>query len=538
MIVWSIAARTRRVRISNVPPRWDAGTPLDSWLKQVDLWSAERPGRLLVELGRIVGRSTDGCEHRVLGINGDTLTLCSRIDAGTALDRLAFLGEVSTFLSASTDIGTLATAASRLAVPQLADWCLLRFTSTAGSARRIWVGHADAAQERRIHQAVRRRQFPCHGGATWFGAGFTLTIDARAGGGDRRPGQPATDVGADPSSSGSDDLGLASEITVDLVGRAARLGKLSLASKRGGRRYGIFDVMMAMDFAQRISTAIEQAVLVRRTLRAARQRDQLLATVSHDLRNPLTAILAGTQGLLTSAGGSANPNDQRRIQAIRRSAERMNRLAEDLLTATQLERGGIPLRPARHSVAALMREVGELFEPLAAQRAQTLDLAVPDPDLLIHCDADRILQVLSNLLGNALKFTPDGGHIGLSAAMVGDQVRFSITDDGPGIRPHELSRVFDAHWQAEPRDYGGVGLGLAIAKELVTAHGGKIWVESRRGAGATFLFTLPIDREDQSERRDTRSVKRSRTPVPPLLYTPPPDEGMVAAPRTGSNLPN
>src|SRR6185369_10610587 len=134
------------------------------------------------------------------------------------------------------------------------------------------------------------------------------------------------------------DVGLGAEITVDLVGREAKLGCLSLARARPGAGYGIFDLVTAIDFGQRLSAALEQAVLVRRVRRATHQRDELLATVSHDLRNPLAAILAGTHGLLAAPGATPpSPSTSRtRIEAIRRSAQRMTRLADDLLAMSEI----------------------------------------------------------------------------------------------------------------------------------------------------------------------------------------------------------
>jgi signal transduction histidine kinase len=143
------------------------------------------------------------------------------------------------------------------------------------------------------------------------------------------------------------------------------------------------------------------------------------------------------------------------------------------------------------------------------------------------------LQVLSNLVGNALKFTPDGGRIQLKAWLAGREVRFAVADDGPGIRSRQLSRVFNAFWRAPPREHGGLGLGLAIAKELVSAHGGRIWVESPPGAGATFFFTLPLPIAGPEAANDgarPAATRRTRTPAPTLLYAPGGDDAKNGGP--------
>jgi signal transduction histidine kinase len=134
-------------------------------------------------------------------------------------------------------------------------------------------------------------------------------------------------------------------------------------------------------------------------------------------------------------------------------------------------------------------EVLEVLEPLAAAKSMKL-VADVVPDLAIRCDHDRVIQLFSNLVGNSIKFTPDGGTITVRAVPDGDVVRFSVVDTGPGISAEELPHVFDRYYQAQRRNRDGIGLGLSIAKGIVEAHGGRIWVESEEGKGSTFSFTL------------------------------------------------
>ena len=166
-IVWELRARTLRLRILSTPlaPPHDGGPLLAGWINQTDLWTRDVPDRRLVDLCRTVLRNGPESEHRVLAATRDTVTVRSRIDAALARDRLAFLVELGTFLSSTIDVSTLATAASRLAVPQLADWCVLRLSPLVGSTTRLVVGHPDPALERRIHQIEQRR----HVGSRWPG---------------------------------------------------------------------------------------------------------------------------------------------------------------------------------------------------------------------------------------------------------------------------------------------------------------------------------------------------------------------------------
>jgi signal transduction histidine kinase len=513
-IVWSIGARQRRLHISSTTPVWGTGTPLASWLSQIDFWSRSTADGSLVSLCEIVQRHAGDSEHRVLEADGESITLCSRIDPAAARDRLALLAEASVFLSSSTDLATVATAAARLAVPGLADWCVLRLSPALERVQRLIVGDRDSAREKEIRDIERRRHLRDQWAATLRGDGCTLTVETTAA---PPPARPERSRPRAPSPVGAELLGrgLSSEITADLHGQHGRLGRLTFALARRSARYGIFDLVVANAFAQRVATALEQAALVQRSASETLRRDQLLATVTHDLRNPLTAILAGTQGLLATEGTATSAGRQRRLEVIRRSAERMNRLTEDLMAVAQIERGGIALRSATNSVRAMLTEAAALFEPLAAQRAQTLVVSTPSPDVVLKCDSDRILQVLSNLLGNALKFTPDRGRIELRAALSRDYVCFSVADNGPGLPPGHLARVFDLGWQATPCDHRGLGLGLSIAKALVLVHGGQIWLESRVGAGATFFFTLPLDVAITTPGPQSR---RHKTPTPGFFY--------------------
>jgi signal transduction histidine kinase len=225
--------------------------------------------------------------------------------------------------------------------------------------------------------------------------------------------------------------------------------------------------------------------------RAAAGREEVLAVVSHDLQNPLVAILLGSsrvQRQLPREAEALRP----RIDAIYRAGRRMQHLIEDLLDAARIDAGKLALERERCEVSSLIAEVGELFEAKAAAAGVRLREQVPVEATIAWLDRERLLQVLSNLVGNALSFTPDGGEVTVCLERDDGALRFSVADTGTGIAPDDLPRLFDRHWQARRSARNGMGLGLYISRSIVEAHGGKITVTSKVGQGSTFMFTIPV----------------------------------------------
>jgi signal transduction histidine kinase len=222
--------------------------------------------------------------------------------------------------------------------------------------------------------------------------------------------------------------------------------------------------------------------------RAIQEREDLLAVVSHDLRNPLSVILVSAT--LALRAGLPGDTDRRAIEAIRRSALRMDRLIGDLLDASMIEAGRLSVETSIQPVDPIVREAVEALEAPAAQKRIRLE-TIGGSDLCVFCDRGRMLQVLANLIGNATKFTPTGGSITVRVEPRGPEVMFFVTDTGPGIPDDQLPRLFDRFWQAKRTARLGTGLGLTIAKGIIEAQGGRIGVESQLGVGSTFFFTLP-----------------------------------------------
>ena len=225
---------------------------------------------------------------------------------------------------------------------------------------------------------------------------------------------------------------------------------------------------------------------------AVRDRDQVLRVVAHDLRNPLHTIGMVSQLLIDMPLSDAERRKQ--LGIMRRTVDRMSRLVRDLLDATRVQSGHeIPLVAEPVDVVSLIADVIDAFHDLAADNGQRLDADVAEELPAVLADRDRLLQVFSNLVGNGLKFTPEGGRVRIRAEADGDSaVRFSVDDTGPGIPAESLPHLFDLFWQARDRRATlGTGLGLSIARGIVEAHGGSISVESTPGEGSTFTFTVP-----------------------------------------------
>ena len=221
---------------------------------------------------------------------------------------------------------------------------------------------------------------------------------------------------------------------------------------------------------------------------AVAAREEVLKIVSHDLRNPLSTIGMAASLMLDEELPPATRT--RQLQTIKRAGERMNRLIQDLLEVAKLEAGRLALKTQRVDVGAIVAEASEALGPIAAAKSIQLATAVV-PDLpTVDADAGRVQQVLSNLVGNAVKFTPQGGRITIRADQIDESVRIAVSDTGTGIPAERLEQVFGRFWQADRTDRRGLGLGLAIAKAIIDAHGGRIWVESEVGKGTTFSFTL------------------------------------------------
>ena len=222
----------------------------------------------------------------------------------------------------------------------------------------------------------------------------------------------------------------------------------------------------------------------------ARAREDVLGVVAHDLRNPLN-LISTTTDLMLEENLEAERGRQM-LAVAKRAAMQMNRLIGDLLDTARLQSGKYALEKEDIAIGSILRQAVETFSPAASARNVRLDVAQVDGDLAVRADPLRVSQIVGNLVGNAIKFTPEHGTVSVTVGTRGNDAVFCVRDTGPGILPEHMDHLFDNFWQARSDDHRGVGLGLAIAKALVEAHGGTIWCESRPGDGAAFFFTLPL----------------------------------------------
>jgi signal transduction histidine kinase len=260
-----------------------------------------------------------------------------------------------------------------------------------------------------------------------------------------------------------------------------------------GRAFPESDVRLVTTFADQAAVAIANANLYRDAEQANRTKDQFLAMLSHELRQPLNTMVGWVRMLRT--GQATGPQQQRALDAIDRSTRAQARMIDDLLDIARIEAGKLTLERRPLAVGQLVAETVDSFQHEAKAKGVALDAEWPSTADLVSGDPDRLRQVLGNLIVNAIKYTPAGGRIGVRLAADGPVVRISVTDTGVGIEPELLPHVFErfrqAEWRAaETRD--GLGLGLAIVRQIVEMHGGTAEASSDGpGRGATFTITLP-----------------------------------------------
>jgi signal transduction histidine kinase len=293
-------------------------------------------------------------------------------------------------------------------------------------------------------------------------------------------------------------LQLRSYMSLPLTSQGRVFGTLVLcATADSARTYSDRDLAIAKELARRAALAIDNATLYQARERAVAARDLMMGIVAHDLKNPLSTIQMAAAFLLEDIVPQDDPHKQERstLEAIQRASQRMYRLIHDLLDVTAAEAGQLKVQRAGwQPVASIVDEAMDTLRPLAAEKKIELACALPEQIPDIYVDRDRLLQVFSNLGGNAIKFTPDRGKVPLRVT-AGNVVEFAVIDSGPGIAEADIPHVFDRFWQAKATARQGTGLGLAIAKAIVDAHGGTIGVRSQVGTGSEFFFTIPVDKD-------------------------------------------
>jgi PAS domain S-box-containing protein len=399
-----------------------------------------------------------------------------------------FLSDATAVLTSSLDFRRNLASLTRLAVPLLADICILDLVSADGHLKAEAWTFADPEKQARfaaqmgsivpvelddhpVTKAVRTRSIylvqPLD--EDWFKAASM-------------PPEAASFMRG---------YGLCAVLSVPLLSRDTCLGALSFCFAESGRAYAAQDVETAAELGRRVAGAIDNALLYEEAQRAIRVREDVLAVVSHDLRNPLGAIHLSADLLEHRLRQAGDARLRKYVETIVRCTDRMERLIGDLLDMASIRAGRMSVEPVQHEAAALVAEALDLQEPLAREKGITLERQVAVEGARLLCDRGRVLQVFSNLVGNAIKFCAPGDTITVGAEVQGHAVHFSVRDTGPGIPAEELPHVFEPYWSARQHAKKGTGLGLFITKGIIDAHGGGIRVESVVQQGTTFYFSLP-----------------------------------------------
>ena len=414
--------------------------------------------------------------------------LAARRAAEAAERRAEFLAGASEALSSSLDLDTTFERLTATIVPAMATFCIIDVVDDRGVSRRLRVTHhrtemRDTARELSEYPRESQTRY--------------LTSEAIARGTSRLV--PRVDD-AHLVRIAEDErhlallrtLAPASYMVAPLVARGRILGAIASCRDAAEPPYDASDLTIAEDLAHRAALALDNARLYQHSRRSTQARDDMLGLVSHDLRNPLSAISMCVHALLE--GDDVDPaRHTDLLRTIRDSADWAQRMIQDLLDVSAIEAGRLSLERRVVDPVLVAVHAAQLFEPLASDREVALYLDLPEQLPRVHADAERLLQALGNLLSNALKFTPGGGRVGVHGASDGVCVVLSVADTGPGIPPEHVPFIFDRYWHARrTAKTRGTGLGLAIAKGIVGAHDGKIWVDTVVGGGSRFSISLPI----------------------------------------------
>jgi signal transduction histidine kinase/CheY-like chemotaxis protein len=405
--------------------------------------------------------------------------------------------KVGVDLAASLDYETTLQNVARLVVADFADWCLVDVVDRQGRVRDVAVAHRDAAKEELARSLVRKLpQLPSapHGVARVL---RTLQPESYTSDSDE-PSPLGHYLGADFPDA-LRELGARSYICVPTISRENAIGAVTYVRGADSPVYGDRDLGLAQELARRAGMAIENAMLHRRTAEAVRERDELLAIYSHDVRNLLNTIHRNVE--LMRQGGEG-VTDTECLTRISHATERMKGLVEDTLDVSRVEGSGLQLDRHAHDVEALVSDAVDAVWNTARAKGVDVETHIAH-GLRLLCDPTRMFQALVNLLDNAIRYAPDGGRVLVEARSEQEHVRFSVSDAGPGISDEELPYVFDRFWQGRRQHRAGAGLGLTIVKGVVEAHGGRVWVESTPGQGATFHFTVPLSGQAMPETRPT-----------------------------------
>ena len=401
-----------------------------------------------------------------------------------AEQRARFLAEATEVLSSTLDARRVLSDLARLAVPRIAELSATDLIAPDGAREGVAVVHAIPGAPVLVARAAQEPD---------------AIVDAVVVDAETRV-VPLPDDAALRATTGDDgvvaallDRGPHELIVVPLVARGRVLGVLRLVVRAAMRSGRADDMPFILDLARRAALAVDNALLYEEARRATRARDDVLAIVSHDLRNPINTIQMSTSFLLDVL---ADPDAKNvplipQLQVMQRSTRRANALIQDLLDVSRIDAGTLAVATTAIDASMLIRDAVLELAPLVEGKQLVFEHEWTGPDLLVAADRSRVGQIFSNLVGNAVKFTEPGGLVRIEGRRRDDVAEFDVIDRGPGIATEHLPHLFDRFWQASQTSRSGAGLGLFIVHGIVAAHGGAITVESTVGEGTRFRFTLP-----------------------------------------------
>ena len=408
-------------------------------------------------------------------------------------NQMRFLATSGRMLTESLDFEETLKKVSALAVPEIADACVVRLTRASGELHTVLVQYRDAERSRILEELLKKREAAHIVSAELEETLKSPHVQIRHAITEAIKVNLLTDAS---ERAAVNSLEYGSYANIPLFARGRMLGLLTFISDEPNRWSDKFDVEFFESIGKRVAQALDNSSLYGEAQRSIRLREDVLGVVSHDLRNPLAAISTAAELIPMLKEG-----DTRKLSAlsasITRSAGVMQKLIGDLLDFAQIQGGALSIERCSETLRDIVSPVFEMLQAQANAKTLSLKADIPADLPQASCDQVRVGQVLSNLLGNAIKFTPDGGIICVAASLLGQFIQVSVSDTGPGIPPEALPKVFDRFWQAKETQRLGAGLGLSIARGIVEAHDGKIWVESQVGKGTTFYFTLPVAQADK-----------------------------------------
>jgi len=438
-------------------------------------------------------------------------------------DQLDFLTHATTTLNESLKTRTILEQLIHLSIPKLADGCSIHLVNKKGELKVHLLSHSDpewkktAEQHFKICPQQHNQPSPIinHVLETGKKRLFSdLKSYSRLTLIPQHPISCSPDLMSETSNPDEFDeihcfqnLGIHSFIIIPLIARHKVLGTISFFSTQPDRSFNSTHLRLAEDISSKAGQALSNAALYAEAQKSIEIRENLMAIVAHDLKNPLTSIQLNTSLLLRTKSAAENSHLIKKLtENIQNSTYRMNSLISDILDFGKITSGHLVLEQKLGKIAPLIQETIEMLKPMAKQKHIEIYTRFSNIDQIqCYFDHERISQTVSNLIGNAIKFTPSGGSIEVGVKSEDNHLLCSITDTGCGIAPQYLHKIFDWHWHESQNKKSSSGLGLSIAKGIIEAHGGKIWVKSLVEKGSTFYFTLPFYSTTQNQ-KETSSL--------------------------------